>query len=29
VQAGPAFFVEKVKRKMIAEDIKKALSIVG
>ncbi len=27
VQAGPAFFVEKVKRKMIAEDIKKALSI--
>jgi uracil-DNA glycosylase len=25
VQAGPAFFVEKVKRKMIAEDIKKAL----
>jgi uracil-DNA glycosylase len=29
VQAGPAFFVEKVKRKMIAEDIKKALAIVG
>ena len=28
VQAGPAFFVEKVKRKMIAEDIKKALEIV-
>jgi uracil-DNA glycosylase len=27
VQAGPAFFVEKVKRKMIAEDIKKALLI--
>jgi uracil-DNA glycosylase len=27
VQAGPAFFVEKVKRKMIAEDIRKALSI--
>jgi uracil-DNA glycosylase len=27
VQAGPAFFVEKIKRKMIAEDIKKALSI--
>jgi len=25
VQAGPAFFVEKVKRKMIAEDIRKAL----
>jgi uracil-DNA glycosylase len=29
VQAGPAFFVEKIKRKMIAEDIKKALAIVG
>lgn len=29
VQAGPAFFVEKSKRKMIAEDIKKALAIVG
>jgi uracil-DNA glycosylase len=28
VQAGPAFFVEKVKRRMIAEDIKKALDIV-
>ena len=28
VQAGPAFFVEKVKRKMIAEDIKKAFQIV-
>ena len=27
VQAGPAFFVEKVKRKMIAEDIRKALLI--
>jgi uracil-DNA glycosylase len=27
VQAGPAFFVEKVKRKMIAEDIKRALAI--
>ncbi len=27
VQAGPAFFVEKVKRKMIAEDIRKALMI--
>jgi uracil-DNA glycosylase len=27
VQAGPAFFVEKVKRRMIAEDIKKALLI--
>ena len=29
VQAGPAFFVEKSKRKMIAEDIRKALEIVG
>jgi len=28
VQAGPAFFVEKAKRRMIAEDIKKALMIV-
>ena len=28
VQAGPAFFVEKVKRKTIAEDIRKALQIV-
>jgi uracil-DNA glycosylase len=27
VQAGPAFFVEKSKRKMIAEDIKQAFSI--
>jgi len=27
VQAGPAFFVEKVKRKMIAEDIRKALEL--
>jgi len=27
VQAGPAFFVEKVKRRMIAEDIRKALSL--
>jgi uracil-DNA glycosylase len=27
VQAGPAFFVEKVKRKMIAQDIQKALLI--
>lgn len=27
VQAGPAFFVEKSKRKMIAEDIRKALII--
>jgi len=29
VQAGPAFFVEKSKRKMIAEDIKKALLIAN
>jgi uracil-DNA glycosylase len=29
VQAGPAFFVEKVKRKMIAEDIGKALELVS
>lgn len=28
VQAGPAFFVEKSKRKMIAEDIRKALQII-
>jgi uracil-DNA glycosylase len=28
VQAGPAFFVEKSKRRMIAEDIRKALEIV-
>lgn len=28
VQSGPAFFVEKSKRKMIGEDIKKALEIV-
>jgi uracil-DNA glycosylase len=29
VQAGPAFFVEKVKRKMIAEDIGETLKIIG
>ncbi len=29
VQAGPAFFVEKIKRRMIAEDIQKALQIVN
>jgi uracil-DNA glycosylase len=29
VQAGPAFFVEKVKRKMIAEDIKQALLLAA
>jgi hypothetical protein len=28
VQAGPAFFVEKSKRQMIAQDIKKALELV-
>jgi uracil-DNA glycosylase len=28
VQSGPAFFVEKSKRKMIAEDIKQALALV-
>jgi hypothetical protein len=28
VQAGPAFFVEKSKRRMIAEDIRLALEIV-
>jgi uracil-DNA glycosylase len=29
VQAGPAFFVEKVKRIMIAEDIRKAVELVS
>jgi uracil-DNA glycosylase len=29
VQAGPAFFVEKVKRKMIGEDIRKAFELVS
>jgi uracil-DNA glycosylase len=29
VQAGPAFFVEKVKRKMIVEDIKQALLLAA
>lgn len=29
VQAGPAFFVEKSKRKMIAEDIRQAMKIIG
>jgi hypothetical protein len=29
VQAGPALFVEKVKRKMIAEDISKAIGLVS
>jgi uracil-DNA glycosylase len=29
VQAGPAFFVEKIKRKMIAEDIKQALFLAA
>jgi len=29
VQAGPAFFMEKVKRRMIAEDIARALTLAG
>ncbi len=29
LQAGPSFFIEKVKRKMIAEDIAAALRLVG
>jgi len=29
VQAGPAFFVEKSKRKMIAEDIRKAFDVIS
>ena len=29
VQAGPAFFVEKIKRKMIGEDIAQALRLAG
>jgi hypothetical protein len=29
LQAGPAFFVEKSKRKMIAEDIAAALTLIG
>jgi uracil-DNA glycosylase len=29
LQAGPSFFIEKVKRKMIAEDIATALSLAG
>jgi uracil-DNA glycosylase len=29
VQAGPAFFVEKSKRRMIAEDIARALTLAG
>ena len=29
VQAGPAFFVEKVKRRMISEDIRKALELAA
>jgi uracil-DNA glycosylase len=28
VQAGPSFFIEKSKRKMIAEDIAQALALV-
>ena len=29
LQAGPSFFIEKSKRKMIAEDIREALNIIG
>ena len=29
LQAGPSFFIEKSKRKMIAEDIAAALRLVG
>jgi hypothetical protein len=29
LQAGPSFFIEKSKRKMIAEDISAALHLVG
>jgi uracil-DNA glycosylase len=29
LQAGPSFFIEKSKRRMIAEDIKAALSLIG
>lgn len=29
LQAGPSFFIEKSKRKMIAEDIRSALSLIG
>jgi uracil-DNA glycosylase len=29
LQAGPSFFIEKVKRKMIAEDLRVALSLIG
>ena len=29
LQAGPSFFIEKSKRKMIAQDIASALSLVG
>ncbi len=29
LQAGPSFFIEKVKRKMIAEDIRTALELAG
>ncbi len=29
LQAGPSFFIEKSKRKMIAEDITAALAFVG
>ncbi len=29
LQAGPSFFIEKSKRRMIADDIRRALSLVG
>jgi hypothetical protein len=29
LQAGPSFFIEKSKRKMIAEDIRNALGLLG
>jgi uracil-DNA glycosylase len=29
LQAGPSFFIEKSKRRMIAEDISKALNLLG
>jgi uracil-DNA glycosylase len=29
LQAGPSFFIEKSKRRMIAEDIREALKILG
>jgi hypothetical protein len=29
LQAGPSFFIEKSKRRMIAEDIANALEVIG